>query len=78
MITITGTVNSYEVEEPSAEERRGEERREGRAGLPPGVAVATIVVTASEPSGGSVTFVVPNAAAGGVALGPCRIILDQA
>jgi hypothetical protein len=64
MITVYGTVDSYEVAES----------KEGEAG--PGL--ATITVTAEEPSSGTMTLKVPQAATGGTALGRCRIILDQA
>jgi hypothetical protein len=64
MITISGTVDAYDV----AEAKEGEAQ--------PGM--ATLTVTAAEPSSGTVTVKVPQSATGGLAVGPCRIMVESA
>jgi hypothetical protein len=89
MITVNGTLDSL----AAAPEAREGEAREGTAGMyatarpyataepfsgePP--KLAQIVVTASEGlSTGSLTLLVPVAATGGLAVGPCRIMVESA
>jgi hypothetical protein len=44
---------------------------------PPVPAMTTAVVQMVEPSVGSMTVVVPTVATGGLALGKCRVLVDQ-
>jgi hypothetical protein len=72
MITVNGTLDSLAA---VPEARTGEVTP--LAGEPP--KMAQIVVTASEGmSTGTVTLVVPAAATGGLAVGPCRIMVETA
>jgi hypothetical protein len=77
MITVNGTIDSLQAA-PEALEAEGQAGVETRAtGDAP--KQAQIVVTASEGlSTGSVTLIVPAAATGGLAVGPCRIMIESA
>jgi hypothetical protein len=70
MITVNGkidTIEPREATEPAVE------------GAPVGPPMAQVVITASEgESTGSVTLLVPAAATGGLAVGPCRIMIESA
>jgi hypothetical protein len=77
MITVNGTLDSLAA---APEAREGEQ-----LGVAPGTLVveptklAQVVVTATEGmSTGSLTLLVPVAATGGLAVGPCRIMIETA
>jgi hypothetical protein len=70
MITVNGKIDSIDPREAT------EKAPEGAAAAPP---MVQVVVTASEgESTGSVTVIVPATATGGLAVGPCRIMIESA
>jgi hypothetical protein len=70
MITVNGTIDSMDPREAT------EKAAEGAAAGPP---MMQVVITAAEgESTGSVTVIVPVAATGGLAVGPCRIMVESA
>jgi hypothetical protein len=75
MITVNGTIDSLQAA-PEALALSGE-APEARTGDAP--KQAQLVVTASEGlSTGSMTLILPAAATGGLAVGPCRIMVESA
>jgi hypothetical protein len=74
MIMVNGTIDSLQAAPEAREAAEVETQTTGDAPKQ-----AQLVVTASEGlSTGSMTLIVPAAATGGLAVGPCRIMVESA